>query len=145
MNILKGIHPGFVLDRKIQEKNIRKGRLALSISEYPQTLTAITKGKRAMNTALAMKLEKALNLEDGFFMLLQVFYDIKQEKLKQASDPPNLNKLRAVVFWDTKMESIDWQGQYKAVIRRVFERGNDNEKAEMIRYYGQEKVDEALH
>lgn len=129
---------------KIQEQHLKKGRLALSINEYPQTLTAITKGKRDMNTALALKLEKVLGLEEGFFMLLQVFYEIKREKQKREPETPDLSKLRKVIFWDTNLASIDWQRQYKAVIRRVFERGNTKEKAEIIRFYGQRKIDAVL-
>ncbi len=45
LNILKGIHPGFVLESKLKERNIAKCSLALDLKEYPQTLSAITKGK----------------------------------------------------------------------------------------------------
>jgi plasmid maintenance system antidote protein VapI len=144
LDILKGIHPGFVLDRKIKEKKLRKGRLALSVREYPQTITTITKGKRDMNTSLAVRLEKELGLEEGYFMCLQVFYDIKKEKQNQLKSTPDLSKLRPVIFWDTKMDSFDWQRQYKAIIKRVFERGNQREKDEITRFYGQDKIDEVL-
>ena len=144
LETLKGIHPGFVLERKIQEKHFKKGQLALTIGEYPQTLTAITKGKRDMNTPLSLKLEKELGLEEGYFMILQVFYDINQEKQKENLPRPDLRKLRRVLFWDTKLEAIDWQRQYKAIIKRIFERGNQEEKDEIIRYYGQDKVDAVL-
>src|ERR1700738_3668434 len=128
LTILKGIHPGFVLERKLKEKHLSKGRFALSVDEYPQTLTAITKGKRNMNTTLALKIEEALGLEEGYFMTLQVFYDIKQEKQKREKQKPDLSIIRPAIFWDTNMEKIDWQRQYKAVIMRVFERGNKKEK-----------------
>ncbi len=128
LTILKGIHPGFVLEKKLKDKQLGKGRFALSINEYPQTLTAITKGKRNMNTFLALKIEEALGLEEGYFMTLQVFFDIKQEKQKRDNQKPDLSKLRRVIFWDTSMEKINWQKQYRAVIQRVFERGNEKEK-----------------
>ena len=144
INILKGIHPGLVLERKLKEKHLAKGRFALSINEYPQTLTSITKGKRNMNTSLALKIEQALGLDEGYFMTLQVYYDIKQEKLKRENQKPNLSKLRPVIFWDTNMEKINWQQQYKAVIQRVFERGNKREKAEIKRFYGRDRVNEVL-
>jgi addiction module HigA family antidote len=144
LKILKGIHPGFVLDRKIKEQHLQKGKLAIAVNEYPQTLTTITKGKRDMNTALALKLEKALGLEEGFFMILQVFYDIKQEKQKEQHLTPDLSKFRKVIFWDTRLQSIEWERQYKAVIKRVFERGNEEEKDEITRFYGQEKINEVL-
>jgi antitoxin HigA-1 len=144
LSILKGIHPGIVLDRKLKEKQLSKGRFAISLNEYPQTLTAITKGKRSMNTALALKIEDALGLEEGYFMTLQVFYDIRQEQ-KKNDQKPDLQKIRPVIFWDTNLDKINWQRQYKAVIRRIFERGNAAEKKEVTRFYGQEKVDKALN
>jgi len=49
---------------------------------------------------------------------------------------PDLSLLRPVLFWDTKMGKIDWHKQRKAVIKRVFERGNEIEKNEIIRFYG---------
>ncbi len=144
IEILKGIHPGIVLERNIREKGLKKGQLALDCREYPQTLTAITKGSRDMNTALALKLEKALGLEEGYFMILQIFYDIKKQKQKLSQNEKNLPRLRKILFWDTRMESIDWQKQYKSVIRRVFERGNDFEKSEITRFYGSGRINEVL-
>lgn len=145
LTILKGLHPGLILERKLKEKNIGKGEFALSVKEYPQTITAITKGKRNMNTALALRIEAALGLEEGFLMTLQVFYDIKQEKLRQQKNKPHLDHIRPVLFWDTKMEKIDWQRQYKAVIRRVFERGNKKEKEEITRFYGKKTIENVLY
>ena len=124
LSIIKGIHPGIILERELKQRHLRKGPFAISLKEYPQTLVSITKGKRRMNINLALKIEKALGIEEGFFMTLQVFYDIKELKNKQPKLHPNLTKLRRVLFWDTKMESIDWEKQKNAVIRRVFERGN---------------------
>lgn len=41
LEILKGIHPGVIVERKIKERKLSKGRFALMINEYPQTLGAI--------------------------------------------------------------------------------------------------------
>jgi addiction module HigA family antidote len=137
ISILKGIHPGIILDRKLRERKLRKRRFALSIDEYPQTLSAITKGKRSINTPLAIKIEHALGLEEGYFMTLQVFYDIKEEKRKQHQNVhPDLSLIRPGLFWDTDIKRIEWQTQSRAVIERVLERGNDQEKAEIKRFYG---------
>jgi plasmid maintenance system antidote protein VapI len=143
VDILKGIHPGFVLERKIQEQHLKKGQLALSVREYPQTLSSITKGKRDMNIALALKLEKALGLQEGYFMVLQVYFDIAKEK-KRQSNKPNLSKLRRILFWDTRMDLIDWNKHARYVIHRVFERGNETEKKEITRFYGSERVNEII-
>lgn len=145
LNQLKGIHPGLVLERELNKRHLRKGSFALSLQEYPQTLTAITKGKRGMNTALSLKIERALGIEEGYFMVLQVYYEIEEEKRKQNISWTNLPQLRPVLFWDTKMASLDWEKQKKAIIKRVFERGNDIEKNEIIRFYGAKTVDDLIN
>ena len=145
LQLLKGIHPGFVLERELEKRHLRKGVFALSLQEYPQTLTAITKGKRGMNTSLALKIEEALGLEEGYFMILQVYYDIEQEKKKLNKLRTDLPQLRPVLFWDTKINTIDWEKQKKAIIKRVFERGNEMEKKEIIRFYGDKTIDTILN
>jgi antitoxin HigA-1 len=141
---IKGIHPGFFLERELKNQHLKKGQFALSIQEFPQTLVSITKGKRRMNVPLAMKIEKALGLEEGFLMILQVYHDIEQVKLKLDTAKPDLSKLRKVIFWDTNIETIKWEKYKKGIIQRVFERGNEEEQAEIIRFYGKEVVNEIL-
>lgn len=136
LSILRGIHPGFVLERELKKRNLKKGEFAISVQEHPQTLVSIMKGKRKMNTALSLKIESKLGYNEGYFMMLQIYFDIETEKQKQFSQKPDLSKLRPVLYWDTKIENINWQKQKNAVIRRVFERGNDLEKKEIERFYG---------
>jgi plasmid maintenance system antidote protein VapI len=145
LSIIKGIHPGFILERELRERKLKKGPFALSLQEFPQTIVSITKGKRRMNTALAMKIEAALGLEEGYLMILQVYYDIEEENGKRNLRHPDLNKLRPVLFWDTDIEMIKWERQKNAVIKRVFERGNEEEKIEIIHFYGKGIVDEVLN
>jgi antitoxin HigA-1 len=144
LDIIKGVHPGIILDRELKQRKLRKGQFALSINEFPQTLGSITKGKRKMNISLALKIEQALHIEEGYFMILQVFYDIEREKRKSNMNHPNLSLLREVLFWDTKIEKINWEKQKRSVIKRVFERGNEVEKNEITRFYGKESIKEAL-
>ena len=61
----KGIHPGIILERLLAKKEISQRSFALSISEHPQTINAITKDRRSLNTALALKIEAALDIEEG--------------------------------------------------------------------------------
>ncbi|WP_298707632.1 hypothetical protein [Chitinophaga sp.] len=135
--LIKGIHPGFVLERELKRRKIAKGPFALSINEFPQTLGAITKGKRKMNPNLAYRIEEALDIEEGFFMVLQAYHDMKLEKEKHRTpEKPDLSRLRPILFWDTAFDKIDWIRQKRAVIRRVFERGLLREKKEIVRFYG---------
>ncbi len=145
LSIIKGIHPGLILERELKQRHLRKGPFAISLDEYPQTLVSITKGKRRMNTNLALKIEKALGIDEGYFMTLQIFFDIKELKKKQSNLHPDFTKFRRVLFWDTKIDSIDWEKQKNTIIRRVFERGNEIEKKEIVRFYGRDYVDSILN
>lgn len=140
----KGIHPGLVLDRELKKRFIKQRPLAMSLNEHPQTFNAIIKGKRGIGTALALKIEKELGLEEGTLVMLQAYYDIKKIRDKEKQLIPDLTILRKVLFWDTDIERINWQKQFRSVIQRVFERGNDKEKKEIVRFYGKDKVKKVL-
>ncbi|MBN9386193.1 MAG: hypothetical protein J0H74_35875 [Chitinophagaceae bacterium] len=145
LDIVKGLHPGVVLERELKKRKLAQGPFALSIQEFPQTISAIIKGRRNMNTSLALRIEEQLGLEEGFLMTLQIFYEIKQEKEKQSAPrQPDLSQLRPALFWDTRIERIDWQRQQRAIIERVWERGNEQEKNEITRFYGQRTIDRVL-
>jgi plasmid maintenance system antidote protein VapI len=142
---IKGIHPGLFLNRELKKRGIAKGPFALAIGEYPQTLSAVTHGKRGMNTSLALRIEKALGLEEGTLMILQVFHDIREEKNKLTKQiKPDLSKLRTGLFWDTKLENIDWIEHKQYVIDRVMERGNEKEKKLIKDFYALQNVPESL-
>lgn len=53
-------------------------------------------------------------------------------------------KLNRNLFWDVDFDSIRWDEKYKWVIVRVFERGDVEDIRQCRRYYGDEKVKEAL-
>ncbi len=60
-----------------------------------------------------------------------------KEKNQQADF---LKKIRKALFWDTDIRLIDPEKHDKAIIRRVFTRGNEAEKKLVADYYGQERV-----
>jgi plasmid maintenance system antidote protein VapI len=144
IKLIKGVHPGFILERELKKRHIAKGKFALALNEYPQTLVSITKGKRKMNTPLALKIEKALGMEEGYLMILQAYYEIEKEKKKQNTRHPDLSKIRKILFWDTSFDKIDWEKHKRSIIKRVFQRGNEEEKKEIKRFYGQELIDSVL-
>lgn len=76
---------------------------------------------------------------------LQQLKKIEQEKIKQKTFCTDLLQLRPVLFWDTKISTIDWERHKKAIIKRVFERGDEMEKKEVIRFYGAKTVDTILN
>lgn len=145
LKALKGVHPGIYLATELKKREIPIGRFALALGEFPQTLSAITHGKRGMNTPLALKIEKELSIDEGFLMTLQVYHEIKQEKERLTRDiKPDLSKIRKGLFWDVNFDTINWILFKEGIIQRIFERGNDTEKNEMIRFYGEDTVKKAL-
>ncbi|MFZ4547480.1 MAG: helix-turn-helix transcriptional regulator [Bacteroidales bacterium] len=144
LSVIKGIHPGYILDRELKKRKLQKNKFADLLNEHLQTIVAITKARRGMNTALALKIEKIFGMEEGILMVLQAYYDVEQVKQKQPYNSPDLSKLRQVLFWDTKLDTINWENQKKAVIKRIFERGNETEKKEISRFYGENTVNEVL-
>lgn len=140
LEIIKGVHPGKFVERELLKQKINKRQFAMTIGEHPQTLGTIIKGGRRMNVELSLKIEKQLQLEEGFLMTLQVFHDIKQAK-KKNQQTPDISKLRKGLFWDTTFDKIDWQQMKVAVIKRAFSRGTDEEKEEITRFYGKEVVE----
>jgi plasmid maintenance system antidote protein VapI len=141
IEILKGLHPGLFLKRELDIRNIESCQFAESIGENPQTLSDIIQGRIPMNISLSLSIENVLDLEEGFLMTLQLFYDIAKEKKRLSKfNRPDLTKFRAVLFWDTDLESIDFNIHSEYVINRVFQRGTSEELEEIVRFYGHDKV-----
>lgn len=66
---------------------------------------------------------------------------IQDNTSTQASGKPIFPRF---LFWEFKLEDIDWDDDYVLVIERVIERGSRDEWQELFRYYGYEKVLETL-
>lgn len=142
--IAKGIHPGFIIERELHLRKLSKQNVSRELGVQPQTLEAIIGGKRRINTNLALKIEKFLDFDEGTLMILQAWHDVERGKKKQAAASPDLTQIRKVLFWDTNINTIHWDKYKQAVIKRVFERGNEPEKNEIIRFYGKQTVEETL-
>jgi hypothetical protein len=48
------------------------------------------------------------------------------------------------IFWDTNFDNLDYDKSYRSIIERVFDRGDIEDIRQVRRYYGDEKVIEAL-
>jgi antitoxin HigA-1 len=145
IKVLKGIAPGLVLERELQKRGLPKNKFAQSIGEYPQVLGDIVKGKRRISPRIALKLDRELDKEEGYFLILQAFHDTAEERRRMDEEnQQELPRLRTILFWDTDMGNLNWQKHKRAIILRVLERGNTFEKQELIRFYGIESIDEAL-
>lgn len=90
-----------MLDRELKKRSIKQRPFALALEEHPQTLNAITKGKRGISIPLALKIERELELEEGTLVLLQAFYEIQKAKEQETRPTPDLSVLNKALFWDT--------------------------------------------
>lgn len=78
-------------------------------------------------------------------MKFQASYNTKEEERSEGQSAyPDLSLLRTVLFWDTDIHKIDWKQQKLAVIRQVFERGDEQEKEEIRRFNGEDEATAAL-
>lgn len=59
----------------------------------------------------------------------------------QATTKPHFE---ARLFWDFEYEKINWQKSYKTIIARILERGTPKDRVELERYYGRDKVIDAI-
>ena len=48
------------------------------------------------------------------------------------------------IFWDVNFDTLDYNARASFIIERVFERGDVNDIRQVRRYYGDEKVTQAL-
>jgi hypothetical protein len=59
----------------------------------------------------------------------------------EKKEKPNFNKR---IFWDVNFENMDFDLRANFIIERVFERGDVEDIRNCRRYYGDEKVTDAL-
>ena len=134
---VKGMHPGALIKHELNRKKISQRKFAASIDEHWQILNAVINEKRGISLGTALKVEKVFGYDEGFLMILQVYYDIEKRKQKQIrSTLKGVPAIRRIIFWDTDFDSIDWAASKESVISRVLERGTEEEIAEIARYYG---------
>lgn len=137
IDILKGIHPGKIIDRELRKRNLSQRAFAAFIGEHSQTLNAVITSRRNLTIEMALKIEQEFGYEEGFLLTLQAFYEIAAYKNRMMSESVSgIPNIRRSLFWDTDFDRIDWGLYRNTVIARVLERGNNAERLEIARFYG---------
>lgn len=132
--------PSALIKREIKILGISVEELSERSEISLENIQNILNNNLTINAILSQKLGKALNENDNYFLEIQKLWD-KELKYKEKNHIlPNLAHIRPVVFWDEDFPYIDWNRNEKKIIRRIFERGNEIEKQEIISFYGKEKV-----
>lgn len=138
---IKGIHPGAILKRELKKRNIKAITLANAINEHAQTINAITKERRKINPKLSYKLGNYFNINHDYFMLIQASFEVSSfKKSALESTNPLKGKFRISIFWDTRIELIDFEKNKRSVIQRILERGNQKEIKNLIKIYSLDTI-----
>lgn len=133
---------GAVIERIIKKENITQRELASRSGMPFQRINDYIANRRKITPEASLKLEKALNIDyQGFFYIIQANHEVFVAlKIISENKKPDLSIFRETLFWDTDINSIDWDKNRKWVVKRVFEYGNEAEIMETIRFYGKEFI-----
>lgn len=73
-----------------------------------------------------------------YFLEIQEKFQKSQKESKNTKTKiPKINKF---IFWDTDFDKLDWIQYRKSIIKRIFERGFEEDKIEIISFYGEEII-----
>lgn len=143
---MQSVPAGKILEVILQKKNISQKELADRLNEYPQRIYDLIKGNRKFTVKSSLAIEKVLGIDiEGFFLKIQTNHEIYvYVTATELKTHPDLSKLNKALFWDTRIEKINWIRNKAWVIKRTFEYGNEEEIQEIIRFYGKDTVQSIL-
>ena len=73
-------HPGELIMDELEARNMTQAKLAENIGVSPSLLNEIIKGKRAVNTEMALMLEAAIDLPADMLLNMQTAYNMQMAK-----------------------------------------------------------------
>lgn len=73
-------HPGELIKDELEANHLTQAKLAENIGVRPSLLNEIIKGKRAINTEMALLIEAALNIPADMLLNLQSDYNMQVAK-----------------------------------------------------------------
>lgn len=134
---IKGMHPGALIKHELIKMKMSQRQFASKIGEHWQILNAVINQKRGISLTTALKIEREFGYDEGFLLIMQVYYDIEKDRQKNINKSlTGIPNVRRILFWDSDFDKIDWAASKESVITRILERGSDTEKTEIARYYG---------
>lgn len=81
MSKLKNIHPGeILLEEFLLPLGISQNRLARDIDVPPRRINEIVHGLRSITADTDLRLARALGTSEGFWLGLQVDYDLEEKR-----------------------------------------------------------------
>lgn len=77
-------HPGELIFEELEERGMTQAALANQIGVAPSLLNEVIKGKRSINTELALLLEAALGISAELWLNLQADYNMQVAKSNKS-------------------------------------------------------------
>ena len=94
MKRLKNIHPGeILLEEFLKPLQISQNKLARDIHVSPRRINEIILGKRSITADTDLRLARAFGTSEGFWLGLQIDYDLEQERLLLGDKLKKIHKL----------------------------------------------------
>jgi len=85
-------HPGSIIQEELDAREMTQAKLAEQIGVSPSLLNEVIKGKRGVNTELALLLEAALGISAHIWIELQADYNMQVAK----SDKSFMDRLASI-------------------------------------------------
>lgn len=77
------LHPGDILQDELEARDIKKSFFAEQLGMKPGHLSELLHGRRHVSAAMALKLEKFLDIPAEYWLRVQVYYDLFMERRKE--------------------------------------------------------------
>jgi len=91
------IHPGeILLEEFLLPYGVSQYELAKTVGVPPRRINEIVHGKRSITPDTALRLARAFDISDRFFLNLQARYDLEVESDRLAHVLANIKPLKAV-------------------------------------------------
>lgn len=140
LNNIQRTPPYALIEWLLKRQGCTLEELSLQGGISMEELQAILNKEKEIDSYLSESLGRFFGADRDYFLKVQKQWNKELEYQKLPKPTPNLANIRPVVFWDGDFNKIDWIRYEKGIIQRIFERGNELEKQEIIAFYGREKV-----
>lgn len=123
---LDAVHPGYILDSKLDEYGMSQKELALLIGKSTPVINDIIKGKRGINAEIAIMLETVFDLTAEEWLNAQCLYDISNtRKEKSIAERQNnimeWEQIKQLIKFNELKKIIDIDSDIKHNINKVYE------------------------
>ena len=99
MKKLANIHPGeILLEEFLKPLNISQNELARDIGVSPRRINEIIHKKRSITADTDLRLSRALGTSEGFWLGLQVDYDLEEKRLAISDSLRKIHKLKQFCY-----------------------------------------------